>query len=137
MKWVVALLLAACLSLGGCAAVRDAYGFTSADEGVRVDSNTIEYHATHPGLDITIREDYSADLLPIETVSKSSPSPLRHTIIYGTARQRNVLEIDGRFSKTITLDGVCYGKTWSGKLLVDRGQLYLDGKKLSPVGKTD
>lgn len=135
MKWVVALLLAACLLLAGCAPVRDAYGFTSANEGVRVDANTIEYHVTHPGLDITIREDYSADLLPIETVSKSSPSPLRHTVTYGTARQQDVLEIDGRFSKTIALNGVCYGKFWSGKLLVDRGQLYLDGKKLSPSGK--
>lgn len=131
----VALLLGTFLLLGGCAAARDVYGVTSADEGVRTGVDTIEYHLTHPGLDIVIRDKYSADLLPIETTSRSSPAPLRHTVNYGIARQRNVLEIDGKFSKTVTLNSVYYGKVWTGELLVDRDRLYLNGKRLLPVDK--
>lgn len=137
VRWGVALLLGTFLLLGGCAPVRDVYGFTSANEGVRVGTDTMEYHLTHPGLDIVIRENYSADLLPIETTSRSSPTPLRHTITYGTARERNILEVDGKFSKTVTLNGVYYGKVWTGRLLVDRGRIYLNGKRLVPVDKPD
>lgn len=137
VRWAVALLLGAFLLLGGCAAARDVYGFTSADEGVRVGADTIEYHLTHPGLDIVIREDYSADLLPIETISQSSPKPLRHIVTYGTAQARNVLEIDGKYSKTVTLNDFYYGKVRTGRLLVDRDRIYLDGKILAPVNKPD
>lgn len=137
VRWGVALLLGAFLLLGGCAAVRDVYGVTSADEGVRVGADTVEYHLTHPGLDIVIRENYSADLLPIETTSHSSPAPLRHTVIYGTVKKRNVLEIDGKSFKTVTLNNIYYGKVWTGQLLVDRDRLYLNGKRLLPVAKPD
>jgi hypothetical protein len=127
-----ALMLVVSLSLGGCAAARVAFGVTGSDEGHRVDANTIEYHVTHPGLDIVIREDYATNLLPIESVTKSSPSPLRHTITYGTPNKRNVLEIDGKLAKTIILNGLHYGKVWTGRLLVDRGRVSLDGKALEP-----
>lgn len=137
MRLTAVLLFGFGLFLGGCVSVRDLYGITGADEGVRVSAGTTEYHVFHPGLDIIIREDYSGDLLRIESLGRSSPAPLRHTVTYGTPNRKNVLQIVGRFSKEITLNGIYYGKVLRGRLLVERGQLYLDQKKLSPVKKTE
>ncbi len=109
--------------LPGCATM---YGFTGSDEGKRV-GDSMEYHVTHPGLNITIVEPYSENLIPIETVSKSSPSPMVHTVKFGTADNFHQLKIVGKYEKDLYLDGVSYGSVWSADVVVKNGHLFIDG----------
>lgn len=116
--------------LSGCAAV---YGLTGADGGKRVNENWMEYHVKHPGLTITVLEPYSQGLLPISTVSKTSPSPLRHTVIYGTEANQHRLEIIGKYKKELFLDGKFYGAVWAGDIVIRDGVISIDGKPASAI----
>lgn len=117
-----------CISLimfvSGCASI---YGVTGADEGKKVD-DSFEYHVIHPGLDVTIIEPYSEKLIPIETIGKSSPSPLTHTIKFGTSEKIHILKIVGKYEKDLYLDDTYYGSIWNGDVLVKNGILFINGR---------
>lgn len=113
----------------GCA---NMIAFTGANAGKKV-GDWVEYNVNHPGLTIKIIEPYSEELLPISTVGKTSPSPLRHTVIFGTQSNQHKLEIVGRYKKEIYLDSNFYGSVWLGDILVRDGSLLIDGKLVAAV----
>ena len=115
--------------VSGCA---NLIGFTGADTGKRV-GDWVEYNVNHPGLTIKIMEPYSEELMPISTVGKTSPSPLRHTVIFGTQSRQHKLEIVGRYSKELYLDNKFYGSVWLGDVLIRDGSLSIDGKLVAAV----
>lgn len=117
--------------LSGCASL---FGFTGADGGVR-HGDRMEYQVIHPGLNIKIIEPYSEQLLPISTVGQSSPTPLRHTVRYGTEAKPHIFEIVGKYEKKLFLDGKYYGTLWSGDVLINDGVLWIDGKAAAVVMK--
>ncbi|QCU73698.1 hypothetical protein FFU37_04080 [Pseudoalteromonas distincta] len=110
--------------VSGCASI---YGITGADEGKRV-GNSFKYNIIHPGLGVTIIEPYSEKLTPIETIGKSSPSPLNHTIKFGTSENMHTLKIVGKYEKDLYLDDAYYGSIWNGDVLVKNGVLFINGK---------
>ena len=124
-----ALFLSIVLSNNGCATI---LGLTGANEGEIVDDKWIQYDVIHPGLSITIIELYTADLMPLSTVSKSSPSPLRHTIIFGNKSEPRTLEIIGQYQKDLYFDGQQYGSMWSGNIVTRDGVLSIDSEVISP-----
>jgi hypothetical protein len=124
-----ALFLSIVLSINGCATI---LGVTGANEGKIVDDKWIQYDVIHPGLSITIIEQYTSDLMPISTVSKSSPSPLRHTIIFGNKSAPRTLEIIGKYQKYLYLDGQQYGSIWFGNIVIRDGVLSIDSEVISP-----
>jgi hypothetical protein len=107
-------------------------GVTGANEGIIVDDKWMEYDVTHPGLSITIIEPYSTDLMPISTIGKSSPSPLKHTVIFGKKSNPHTLEIIGKYQKDLFLDGQHYGSVWSGNIVIKDGALIIDNELVSP-----
>ncbi|KAF7786195.1 hypothetical protein PRUB_a0679 [Pseudoalteromonas rubra] len=123
---VVSLLLL----MTGCASV---LGITGADAGKRISDDWVEYNVVHPGLTVKILEPYAADLMPISTVGKSSPSPLRHTVIFGSKSNQHKLEIVGKYKKELYFDNRFYGTIWSGDILIRDGSLSIDGKLVSPI----
>ena len=124
-----ALFLSIVLSNNGCATI---LGVTGANEGEIVDDKWIQYDVIHPGLSITIIELYTTDLMPLSTVSKSSPSPLRHTIIFGNKSEPRTLEIIGQYQKDLYFDGQQYGSMWSGNIVTRDGVLSIDSEVISP-----
>ena len=124
-----ALFLSIVLSNNGCATI---LGVTGANEGEIVDDKWIQYDVIHPGLSITIIELYTTDLMPLSTVSKSSPSPLRHTIIFGNKLEPRTLEIIGQYQKDLYFDGQQYGSMWSGNIVTRDGVLSIDSEVISP-----
>jgi uncharacterized protein YceK len=123
------VILSSVLLINGCATV---LGVTGANEGKIVDEQWMEYDVIHPGLSITIIEPYSIDLMPISTVGKSSPSPLKHTVIFGKKSNPHKLEIIGKYQKDLYLDGQHYGSVWSGNIVIKDGVLILDNELVSP-----
>jgi uncharacterized protein YceK len=119
------VILSSVLLINGCATV---LGVTGANEGKIVDAQWMEYDVTHPGLSITIIEPYSIDLMPISTVGKSSPSSLKHTVIFGKKSNPHKLEIIGKYQKDLYLDGQHYGSVWSGNIVIKDGVLILDNE---------
>jgi hypothetical protein len=117
------------LSLTGCASV---IGVTGASEGIIVDDKWMKYDVTHPGLTITIIEPYSAELMRISTIGKSSPSPLMHTVIFGKKSKPHKFEIIGKYQKDLYLDDLFYGSTWTGNIVIKDGVLIIDNKLVSP-----
>ncbi|KTD99173.1 hypothetical protein [Pseudoalteromonas sp. H71] len=118
------------LLITGCAGI---LGVTGADTGKRISDDWVEYNVTHPGLTIKIIEPYAPDLMPISTVGKSSPSPLRHTIIFGTKSNQHELEVIGKYKKELYFDNRFYGSIWSGDVLIRDGSLSIDGKLVSVI----
>ena len=122
-----------CISLimfvSGCTSI---YGVTGADEGKKV-GDSFEYQVIHPGLDVTIIELYSEKLIPIETIGKSSPSPLTHTIKFGTSENIHMLKIIGKYEKDLYLDDAYYGSIWSGDVLVKNGILFINGRVANKI----
>jgi hypothetical protein len=130
MKYLYRLIiLSTVLLISGCSSL---LGVTGANEGRIIDDKWMEYNVTHPGLSITIIEPYSTELMPISTIGKSSPSPLRHIIIFGKESDPHKLEIIGKFQKDLYLDGQHYGSVWSGHIVVKDGTLIIDNKLASP-----
>ena len=125
-KWSMLSLV---FFVSGCA---NMLGFTGADAGKRV-GDWVEYNINHPGLTIQIIEPYSEELMPVSTIGKTSPSPLRHTVIFGTQTNQHKLEIVGRYSKELYLDGKFYGTTLLGDILIHDGSLSIDGKLVPAV----
>lgn len=123
------VILSSVLLINGCATV---LGVTGANEGRIIDAQWMEYDVTHPGLSITIIEPYTIDLMPISTVGKSSPSPLKHTVIFGKKSNPHKLEIIGKYQKDIYLDGQHYGSVWSGSIVIKDGVLTIDNEPVSP-----
>jgi uncharacterized protein YceK len=123
------VILSSVLLINGCATV---LGVTGANEGKIVDEQWMEYDVIHPGLSITIIEPYSIDLMPISTVGKSSPSPLKHVVIFGKKSNPHKLEIIGKYQKDLYLDGQHYGSVWSGNIVIKDGVLILDNEPVSP-----
>jgi hypothetical protein len=123
------VILSSVLLINGCATV---LGVTGANEGKIIDEQWMEYDVIHPGLSITIIEPYSIDLMPISTVGKSSPSPLKHTVIFGKKSNPHKLEIIGKYQKDLYLDGQHYGSVWSGNIVIKDGVLILDNEPVSP-----
>lgn len=117
------------LLTSGCASV---LGVTGANDGIIVGDKWMEYAVTHPGLTVTIIEPLSSDLIPISTVGKSSPPPLRHTIIFGKKSNMHTLEIIGKYKKELYLDGQSYGSIWSGSILIKDGILIIDNELALP-----
>ncbi len=113
------------ICLSGCTKI---LGMTGADEGRRINENWVEYNVIHPGLTIKILEPYSADLMRIQTVGKTSPSPLKHTVVFGGKENSHELKIMGRYKKDLYLDGLFYGSTWYGDLVIKDGAMTLNGK---------
>jgi hypothetical protein len=105
-------------------------GFTGADAGTRV-GDWVEYNVSHPGLTVKIIEPFSKDLTPISTVGKTSPSPLRHTVTFGSTANLHTLEIVGRYHKDVYLDGNFYASLWTGDIVIKEGLISIDGKLLS------
>ena len=128
-KFLKLSILSIAFFVTGCA---NMIGFTGADAGKRV-GDWVEYNVNHPGLTIKIIEPYSEELLPISTVGKTSPSPLRHTVIFGTQSNRHKLEIVGRYNKELYLNNKFYGSVWLGDILIRDGSLSIDGKLVSAV----
>jgi hypothetical protein len=120
---IVALLFV----LSGCAGLT---GFTGADAGTKV-GDWVEYNVSHPGLTVKIIEPFSEDLTPISTVGKTSPSPLRHTVTFGSTANLHTLEIVGRYHKDVYLDGNFYASLWTGDIVIKEGLISIDGKLLS------
>ena len=116
------------LLITGCASI---LGVTGADTGKRINDDWVAYNVTHPGLTIKIIVPYAPDLMPISTVGKSSPSPLRHTIIFGTKSNQHKLEVVGKYKKELYFDNKFYGSIWSGEVLIRDGSLSIDGKLVS------
>ncbi|MFT5840015.1 MAG: hypothetical protein ACI9UT_002526 [Flavobacteriales bacterium] len=123
------IILSGVLLINGCATV---LGVTGANEGIIIDNQWIEYDVTHPGLSIKIIEPYFNDLMPISTVGKSSPSPLKHTITFGKKSNPHKLVIIGKYQKDLYLDGQHYGSVWSGNIVIKDGVLILDNELVSP-----
>ena len=123
------VILSSVLLINGCATV---LGVTGANEGKIVDEQWMEYDVIHLGLSITIIEPYSIDLMPISTVGKSSPSPLKHVVIFGKKSNPHKLEIIGKYQKDLYLDGQHYGSVWSGNIVIKDGVLILDNEPVSP-----
>ncbi|MFT5924893.1 MAG: hypothetical protein ACI9LE_001895 [Paraglaciecola sp.] len=119
------VIFSAVMLISGCSTL---LAVTGANEGNVVDRKWVEYDITHPGLSITIIEPYSADLMPISTIGKSSPSPLRHTIIFGTKSKPHKLEIIGKYQKELYLDGHHYGSIWSANIIIKDGILSIDNE---------
>ena len=130
MKYICLFAVMIGMGSAGCSTLSSIAGVTGANDGRMVDPQTIEYRVTHPGLDITIREDYAPDLLPIETVGNSANGPLRHTVRYGRPDKLNVLEIIGKYTKEIHFNGRDCGSLLTGTLLIDRGNVFLDGEQV-------
>jgi len=118
------------LLVNGCTTI---LAVTGANEGRIVDHKWMEYDVIHPGLSITIIESYSADLIPISTVGKSSPSPLKHTVIFGKKSNPHILKIIGKYEKDLYLDGQHYGSVWSGDIVIKEGVLIIDNELVSPI----
>jgi hypothetical protein len=130
MKYLYRLIiLSIVLLISGCSSL---LGITGANEGRIIDDKWMEYNVTHPGLSITIIEPYSIELMPISTIGTSSPSPLRHIVIFGKESDLHKLEIIGKFQKDLYLDGQHYGSVWSGDIVVKDGTLIIDNKLASP-----
>jgi hypothetical protein len=127
--WSKPVILSVALLLNSCTTL---LGVTGANDGRIVEEKWVEYDVTHPGLSITIIEAYSSDLMHISTVGKSSPSPLRHTVIFGTNSNPHKLEIIGKYQKDLYLDGQHYGSIWSGSITIKEGILSIDNKLVSP-----
>ena len=119
----IALLTSGCVSF---------LGVTGANDGIIVGDKWMEYAVTHSGLTVTIIEPLSSDLIPISTVGKSSPPPLRHTIIFGKKSNMHTLEIIGKYKKELYLDGQSYGSIWSGSILIKDGILIIDNELALP-----
>lgn len=122
---IVALLFV----LSGCAGLT---GFTGADAGTKV-GDWVEYNVSHPGLTVKIIEPFSKDLAPISTVGKTSPSPLRHTVTFGSTANLHTLEIVGRYHKDVYLDGQFYASLWTGDVVIKEGLISIDGKLLPQI----
>jgi hypothetical protein len=120
-----------CFLATGCTSV---FGVTGANDGRVVGEKWMEYDVIHLGLTITIIEPFSTDLMSISTVRKSSPSPLRHTIIFGKKCSPHTLEIVGKYQKALYVDGQSYGSTWYGSILIRDGVLITD-EELTPAKK--
>jgi hypothetical protein len=127
------VIFSAVMLISGCSTL---LAITGANEGKIVDRKWVEYDVTHPGLTITIIEPYSADLMPISTIGKSSPSPLRHTVIFGTNSKPHKLEIIGQYQKKLYLDRQYYGAIWSANIIIKDGILSIDNQIVAPK-KTD
>jgi len=115
--------------MSGCAGMT---GFTDADTGNRV-GEWVEYNVNHPGLTVKIIEPFSPELMPISTIGKTSPSPLRHTITFGKKSNPHKLEIVGRYHKDLYLDGKYYGSIWIGDVVIKNGVMSIDGKLVSEI----
>ena len=115
--------------MSGCAVMT---GFTGADTGNRV-GEWVEYNVNHPGLTVKIIEPFSPELMPISTIGKTSPSPLRHTITFGKKSNPHKLEIVGRYHKDLYLDGKYYGSIWIGDVVIKNGVMSIDGKLVSEI----
>ncbi|WP_232772082.1 hypothetical protein [Shewanella sp. Actino-trap-3] len=87
---------------------------------------------SHPGLTITIIEPYSTELMRISTIGKSSPSPLKHTVIFGKKSKPHKFEIIGKYQKDLYLDDLFYGSIWIGNIVIKDGALIIDNKLVSP-----
>ena len=120
-------LLALLFVISGCAGLT---GFTGADAGNRV-GEWVEYNVKHPGLTVKIIEPFSQELMPISTIGKTSPSPLRHTVMFGEQSNSHKLELVGRYQKDIYLDGKFYGSIWTGDVVIKDGVISIDGKLIS------
>jgi len=130
MKYLYKLtIICIMLSVTGCASV---IGVTGASEGRIVDDKWMEYDVTHPGLTITIIEPYSTELMRISTIGKSSPSPLKHTVIFGKKLKPHKFEIIGKYQKDLYLDDLFYGSIWIGNIVIKDGALIIDNKLVSP-----
>jgi hypothetical protein len=103
-------------------------GLTGANQGKALDNGWIQYDIYHPGLTITAIESSANKLVPISTVGKTSPMPLRHTITFGPVDNPRKLEIVGRYHKDVYLDGQYYGGLWMGDIVINEGVLSIDGK---------
>jgi hypothetical protein len=123
------VIFIALMLISGCSTL---IGVTGANEGRIVGGKWMEYDVIHPGLSITIIEPYSSDLMPISTIGKSSPSPLRHTVVFGTESKSHKLEIIGKYQKELYLDGQHYGSIWSGNIIIKDGILSIDNKQVAP-----
>ena len=124
------IILSGVILINGCATV---LGVTGANEGRIIDNQWIEYTVIHPGLSITVIEPYSDDLMPISTVSKSSPSPLKHTLTFGKKSNPHKLEIIGKYQKDLYLDGQYYGSIWTGNIVIKDGIIIIDDELASPI----
>jgi hypothetical protein len=122
-------ILSTVLLITGCTSM---VGFTGADAGKRM-GDSVEYNVNHPGLTIKIIEAYSDELMPISTVGKTSPSPLRHTVIFGTQSSQHKFEIVGRYKKDLYLDNKFYGSIWLGDILIRDGNLSIDGELVPAI----
>lgn len=122
------IIFSTALLVSGCATI---LGVTGANEGRIVDHKWMQYDVTHPGLSITIMEPYSTDLMPISTVGKSSPSPLKHTVIFGKKTNPHKLEIIGKYHKDLYLDGQHYGSVWSANIVIKDGTLSINNEPAS------
>ncbi|MEP1552501.1 MAG: hypothetical protein ABJJ44_06615 [Paraglaciecola sp.] len=130
MKYLCKLVIVITLVITtGCTSL---LGVTGANEGVVVDDKWMKYDVKHPWLTITIIEPFSNELLPISTVGKSSPSPLRHTVIFGKKSNPHTFEIIGKYQKDLYLDGQFYGSIWSGVIIIKDGTLIIDTVRVSP-----
>jgi hypothetical protein len=107
-------------------------GVTGANGGRIVNEKWMEYDVTHPGLKITIIEPYSTELLPISTVGKSTPSPLKHIVSFGTKANLHKFEVIGKYQKKLYLDSQFYGSIWSGNIVIKDGILIIDDVPVSP-----
>jgi hypothetical protein len=123
------VIFSAVMLISGCSTL---LAVTGANEGKIVDRKWVEYDVTHPGLSITIIEPYSSDLMPISTIGKSSPSPLRHTVIFGTKSKPHKLEIIGQYQKELYLDGQHYGSIWLANIIIKDGILSIDNEIIAP-----
>ena len=123
------IILSTALLVNGCSSV---LGVTGANEGRIIDNKWMEYNVTHPGLSITIIEPYSTDLMPISTIGQSSPSPLKHVVIFGKKSNPHKLEIIGKYQKDLYLDGQHYGSVWSANIVIKDGALIIDNELASP-----
>ncbi len=117
----ILISLSACFSL---------YGLTGADEGRRMNEEWVVYKVIHPGQEIKILEPYSPELMPIETIGKKSPAPLRHLETFGTSANPHKLEIVGKYSKKVYHDETFYGILWTGEIIIKDGVVFIDGKKV-------
>jgi len=123
------IIISIFLLTAGCTSV---LGVTGANEGKVVDDKWMVYNVIHPGLTITIMEPYSAQLMRLSTVSKSTPSPLKHSVVFGRKSKPHKFEIIGEYHKDLYLDGKYYGAVWYGDILIKDGVLFIDNVRAAP-----
>jgi hypothetical protein len=56
--------------------------------------------------------------MPILTVGKNSPSPLKHTVTFGKSSSPHKLEIIGKYQNNLYLYRQRYGSVWSGNIVI-------------------